>query len=453
MRTLASMIAVSSTLAGLAACGNENDPSVSGVYPTAGFIGRKVRVQVSGDATHWTSSTTLDFGPGITVDSVALASETALFAEITIANTVTPGLRDVVVNGDETITLKNAFEIEAPLSSSFLGTVAQGSIVPFTITNHDFDTPFDITSTGDGDFTPLVYTNLEFTPPPGVFMQIEDASPYSISGTMLINVDAAPGPFILESGAAGGTITTFASGENIDVQARTATPLTNGTRVDASISNPYQSFLYEFSTSGSPGLAQLRAATDDPNGVPAVAVLPESGSFDELLDDYAPSVTVVADQPQKLYAVVIDLDGFADYQFSLHPSSFMLNVASEAASNDTAQNAQTVSMPAQVTGASLSSNADVDWYKFTANAGDAGKRIHVKTTPGDQRCDPVIQLFTGTNAATELGDPSSDVDYHEDLVSTGTITAGNTYWVKVTWSTESTWAAANDSYNAAIFLE
>ncbi|MDX2091093.1 MAG: hypothetical protein SFX73_24750 [Kofleriaceae bacterium] len=452
MRTLASVLALSSALAGITACGNENDPSVSGVYPTAGFIGRTLRVQVSGDATHWTSSTTLDFGPGITVDSIALASETALFAEITIDDTVAPGLRDVVVKGEETLTLKNAFELESPVSANFLGTVAQGSVVQFTIINHDFDTPFDTTTTGDGFFTPIVYTNLELTPPPGVFMQIGEASPYSITGRMLINVEASPGPFVIESGAAGGLITTFASGENIDVQPRTAMPLTNGTRVDGQITNPYDSFLYEFTSSGSPGLALLRTATDDPNGVPGVAVLPESGSFDELID-YASSVAVVADQPQKLYAIVIDLDGFAGYPFSLHPSTFMLNTAPEAASNDTVQNAQVVTLPAQVTNASLSSDADEDWFKFTATAADAGKHLHVITTPGDQRCDPVVELFTGTNAGTAFGEPSSDADYHEDLVSTGTITAGNTYWVKVTWSPESTWGMANDSYNTAIFLE
>jgi hypothetical protein len=452
MRTLASVIALSSALASIAACGNESDPSVSGVYPTAGFLGRKLRVQVSGDATHWTSSTTLDFGPGITVDSVALASETALFAEITIADTVTPGLRDVVVTGDETITLKNAFEIESPLSASFVGTLAQGSIVSFTITNHDFDTPFDTTATGDGLVSPRVFTNLEFTPPPGVFMQIGNATPFSLSGTMLIDVEAAPGPFIIESGAAGGMITTFASGENIDIAARTATPLTSGTRVDATLSKPYDSYLYELTSSGSPGVALLRAATDDPNGVPGVAVLPESGSFDELID-YAPSVAAVADQPQKLYAIVVDLEGFAGYQFSLHPSTFMLDVAAEAASNETAQNAQNLTLPVQVTGATLSSANDVDWFKFTATATHAGKHIHVKTTPGDQRCDPVIELFTGTNAGTVFGDPSGDSDYHEDHVSEGALTAGSTYWIKVTWSTGSTWAAANDSYNAAIFLE
>lgn len=449
MRTLASVLALSSALAGIAACGNENDPSVSGVYPTAGFIGRKVRVQVSGDATHWTQSTTVDFGPGITVNSLALASETALFAEITIADTVTPGLRDVVVKGDETITLKNAFLIEPPVSVSFSGTVAQGSIATFSIVNHDFDTPFDLTTTGDGFFTPLVYTNLAVTPPDGVNMLIDDATSYSISGTMLINVKALPGPFVIESGPPGGLITTFASGENIDVTARTPTLLTSGTRADGTVVQPYDSFLYEFSTSQSPGLALLRASTTDPDANPRLAVLPESGSFDELIN-YAPSVALVADQPQKFYAVLVDLGGASGYSFAVHPLSMLLSIVAEAA-NETSATAQILTLPVQVSNASFSSGTDVDWYRFTAGANDGGKRIHVMTTPGDTRCDPFIEVFTGTNAGT-LFDESSDADYHEDLV-TGPITAGNTYWIKVSWSPETTWAAQNDSYNATVFLE
>jgi len=452
MRSLASVLALSSALAGFAACGNENDPSVSGVYPTAGFIGRDLRVQISGDATHWDQSTTVDFGPGITVNELSLASETALFAEITIDDTVTPGVRDVVVNGDEKITLKNAFEIESPISLSYVGTLAQGSVVQLTIVNHDFDTPFDTTTTGDGFFTPLVYTNLSVTPPDGVNIQIGSATAYSLSATMLIDVEAGAGPLVLESGPVGGLITTFASGESMDIQARAPQPLTSGTRADGSISTPFESHLYEFTTNQSPALGVLRTTTDDPAAVPAVAVLGSSGSFNELID-YAPTVSFVADVPQKVYAIVLDLDGLSGYSFSLHPSSAQLNVAQEAASNDTSNAAQTLTLPAQVTNASLSSDADVDWYKFTAAAGDAGKRIHVKTSPGDQRCDPLIELFTGTNAGTAFGDPSSDADYHEDHVSEGTISAGATYWIKVTWSPESTWMSANDSYNATFFLE
>jgi hypothetical protein len=452
MRTLASVLCLSGVLAGFAACGNENDPSVSGVYPTAGFIGRKLRVEVSGDATHWDPSTTVDFGPGITVDSIALGSETALFADITIDDTVSPGVHDVVVKGDGDITLKGGFTVESPISLSYQGTVAQGSFVQFTVVNHDFDTPFDTTTTGDGFFTPIEYTNLYFTPPPGVQMIVGDASAYSISGQMFIDTDAAPGPLVLESGPVGGLVATFASGENVDVQARTATPLTAGTRADGTIDAPFESHLYEFSTSQEPGLALLRTTAEDPNAGIGVIVLAASGSFNDLID-YAPSVAVVAEVPQKVYAIVIDLDGVSGYGYSVFPSSTGLFTATESASNDTVANAQALMLPAEVQNASMSSDADVDWYKVTTAQGDAGKHLHVITTPGDQYCDPVIELFDGTNGNTPFGDPSDDADYHENLLSADPVAANTTYWVKVTWSEASAWASQNDSYNAIVFLE
>ena len=130
---------------GLAGCAG-TDPSASGVFPTAGFLGRSVRVEISGDATAWGASSKVSFGEGITVDSVTVASPTALFADITIADTAPVGLRDVVVTGGDNVTLKQAFEIESPITITLRGSLAQGSIATVDVVNHDFDTPFDTTS-------------------------------------------------------------------------------------------------------------------------------------------------------------------------------------------------------------------------------------------------------------------------------------------------------------------
>src|SRR5687768_15759287 len=131
--------------------GGGTDESVSGVFPSSAFLGRTLRVEISGDATNWKDGTTLDFGAGVTVTNVKVASPTALFAEVTIAPDAAPGLRDVTVtNGGDRLVLAEAFQLESAITLKFNGSVAQGSVASFAINNHDFETPFDDTSTGDG---------------------------------------------------------------------------------------------------------------------------------------------------------------------------------------------------------------------------------------------------------------------------------------------------------------
>src|ERR1044071_5578542 len=97
----------------LAACGDSPDKSVSGVFPSSAFLGRKLRVEVSGDNTSWKPGTSVDFGAGITVQNVAVASPTTLFADITVLDNAAPGLRDVTV--DKKV-LKEAFQLESAIT-------------------------------------------------------------------------------------------------------------------------------------------------------------------------------------------------------------------------------------------------------------------------------------------------------------------------------------------------
>ena len=115
-----------------------------------------------------TSSSTIDFGAGITVSAVTVASQTALFADIVIGDAVTPGVRDVIVHGGgDTLTLKSAFEVESPIKVEFKGTLAQGSIATFTVRNLDFENPFDDTCTASSLFGCSEYGNLSVESPPG----------------------------------------------------------------------------------------------------------------------------------------------------------------------------------------------------------------------------------------------------------------------------------------------
>lgn len=105
----------------LSAAGCGADESVNGVFPSSGFLGRTLRVEVTGDNTSWGSGNGLDFGPGITVSNISVASPTTLFAEIVISDTAAPGLRDVIVTGDGGGALNDAFKLTSPLVVDWQG--------------------------------------------------------------------------------------------------------------------------------------------------------------------------------------------------------------------------------------------------------------------------------------------------------------------------------------------
>lgn len=442
MRNLASVV----LLLGVTACGG-TDPSASGVFPTAGFLGRQVRVEISGDATEWGASSKVSFGEGVTVDSVTVASPTALFADITIAPTAPIGLRDVVVTGGDNVTLKQAFEIESPITVTVRGTAAQGAVAVVDIVNHDFDTPFDTSSSGDGFFSPLVFTGVTATAGTGTRLQISDVSPYGMSATLLVDIDAQSGPLNIESGPTGAT-TQFPLGADIAIAARTAMPLTAGTPATASSTKGYESFLYEFTPAMFPALARFQASTTG-MGSPSIAVLPASGHFADLVGTGADQ-RQVAKTSGKFYAVLFDLSGeFGSY--SIKAGSAQLTIAADTEPGNNAANGATAcTLPCLVEGAALTTKTDEDWFKFTSGANDAGKKVRVRTLPGDDFTDTLVDV---TNAAgnTSLGGPSSDSGYHENFLS-AVIAATTTYGIHISASPE--WADDTQThYDALIYLE
>ena len=103
-------------------------PTASGVFPSQAFVGRQLRVEISGDATSWDSSSTpCRSAAAWTVGTVTAASATDLFADITIAQNAPVGMADVTVTaGGETFTLSKAFEIDVPGITGTAGVFAQG---------------------------------------------------------------------------------------------------------------------------------------------------------------------------------------------------------------------------------------------------------------------------------------------------------------------------------------
>lgn len=440
MRTLPPVLLI----ALVAACGG-TDPSASGVFPASGFLGRKMRVEISGDATEWGASTKVNFGEGVTVDSVDVASPTALFANITIADSAPVGERDVVVTGGDNVTLKAAFEIESPITISFRGNAAQGSIGVLDIVNHDFDTPFDTSSTGDGLFSPLVFTGMTAQAGNGVTINFDNVTPYGASATVLVDTDGATGPLSITSGPAGKS-TSFPLGEDFAIAPRTAMALTAGMNVTATATKPYESFLYEFTPAMFPSLARFQVTSTTTTARGRLAVTP-TGKFADLLGAAADQRVVAKNG--KFYAILFDFSGeLATYQ--VRAGSNMLTVVADTEpGNSTASGATACTLPCLVQGATLASKTDEDWFKFTSGANDGTKKVHVQTLAGDDFTDTVVDVLSA-NGNTSLGGPSDDGGYHEDFVSTA-IAASTGYTVKIFAS--AMFDATQSHYDALIYLE
>lgn len=415
-----------------AACGT--DASVSGVFPAEGFTGRSLRVEISGDATQWSGTPTLNMGDGVTVSRVSVASPTTLFADITIAADATPGLRDVTVIGDGTLTLDQAFELVPPIELSFAGLVAQGGAPYFTVTNHDFETPFDV-------------TNVTLETPLGTSFVISSASPFQLSGYALIDTDATPGPFSLSSGQ-----DLFDLGANIDIKPRTPVPLADG--ATGMLPSKGDSVLYSVDVAAVPALVRITATTSSMNGQPIGALL-RNGSW----TGAASARLSVQPSAGTFDVVMFDAGVAGGYSFSVRDQIEQLATAPEASGiNDTAQSALAASaLPFAEIGGTLSAG-DKDWIKVTLAAPAI---LHVHAFADDDSTDTAVDILGSgagnpsvlTNYMTKPVDdgqcfPLFGLACGEDVTSP--MLAAGTYYVVVT--TGGSFKATANMYSALVYL-
>lgn len=90
---------------------------ISDVEPNRGAAGRSLQVEIHGDFTKWKDSSLIEtdvtFGEGITVETLTVANEGFLLADIVIAPSALLGPRDVEVDGEEAL---GVFEVVAPFT-------------------------------------------------------------------------------------------------------------------------------------------------------------------------------------------------------------------------------------------------------------------------------------------------------------------------------------------------
>lgn len=437
-------------------CGGDDvDSQVSGVFPSEAFIGRQVRVEISGDQSTWSNGATVNFGDGITVDQVSVASPSALFADITIAPTAAAGLHDVTVtDGGETLTLAQSFELVPPVAVKVEGTLAQGSVAFLTINNLDFLNQFDPTTDADGNFV-----NTSLVGPPGTSFQVSSVDAFSISAAMLIDVDASSGPVTVTSGA---DTQVSSPGGDMTIAPRTAMPITAGTAATGTATDAFGTQLFEFTPGAGPALVTAVALADEPNANAQLVILGASGKWADGFqlfpltgffgDVLRQGFASVQQTPEKFYAIYFDNSGLSGYTFSMLADSVTLTPANEVATaHANNATAQQVAAPALVNNATLASDTEVDVYKVPVAAGDIGKSVHVVTTGAGSTADVVVEVFGGAAGTTSLGGPSDDALVDEDFTSTAIPAATTNVFVKVTPS--SFFDATLNAYLVSITFE
>jgi hypothetical protein len=440
----------------VAACGSDSTkPTASGIFPADGFTGRTLRVEISGDATNWKDGATVSFGQGVTVNSVAVASPTDLFADISIDPAAPPGLVDVTVTSGGTYTLAQAFELKSPVAISFVGDLDQGGFPAFTIKNFDFSTPFD----GTTDPSTGKFANLTITGPNGTGWIIGQVDAYSITGFASLDTDATAGTVSVMSGPAASAITSVTG--NMAVMPRTPTPLASGTAGTGTLMNENDTQLYGLTAAGSPSLVHIKLTTTDMKANPFPSILPASGHW----ADQIGSSWAVAPSGGQVYIVVFDGGTESGYTFQITAFGETLTTGGEG--NDTTNNVTTTApaittIPFMENPASISSATDKDYIKITVPAG--GKRIHVTTTSGDPNTDTQIDVL-GSNGTTSYTPPSAGgpgpgdgtqcgffgcSSFGEDFVS-NPVPAGTAY-IKVEAGQDPNYGPGYDSQHASYNL-
>jgi hypothetical protein len=399
---------------------SSGDESISGVIPGELFVGRSGDVLIIGNGTSWEEGgVQVSLGEGVTVDSVTVASPTALMVKATADAAAELGVRDVTVND---LSFAGAFELTSPVQvKSLRGQTAQGSIALVRLQNLDFANPFDTTAVGL--FT-LDYVNVAVSAGDGTVVQVASVEPYAMDITVLTGVSATAGPIDLEvlSGPEGEQ-QSFRYAAAWEVEAREPVALSAGEAASGSIDEPYQSALYQVSPEN---LSVISGFTysDSPDAAPAFVLLPASGSFDELVSYGQIGNAVGSDT---FYLVYWDNSGATGYSYNIAASvQAVQDSVEEAEPNQTTTKAQKpANLPALVTGAKLT-DTDEDWVRVKVPAG-GNKIIHAFTYGEDGLTDTVVQL-TASNGTSVLGQ-SSDAGYHDELYSDPM--GPGTYYVKI----------------------
>ncbi len=362
--------------------------SISGVVPARVFLSRTSVVTLSGYATSWSDATRVDFGPGITVTSLAVASPTALQAIIVTARDTPTGLRDVVVHdrGNEQ-RYAGAFQVQPPVVASFEGTMAQGALAQVRLQVVDTSIPLDTTSVTSLSGV-VSYPNIALSLPSGIANQATTSvSDFNASFVLSVDVDARPGTWDLAmtSGPAGAT-TEFPAPGMIPLGARDPAPIVPGQPAAGVTSEAFDSRLYEVALQA-PTIVDLAVSSTMGILNPSVALLPSSGHFADLLG-FGSLQTAVSSGP--LYPVYWENSGgIGPYDLNVVTTPVAQSVAATLADATPSGAIVVTALPFLLTDGDLSRGLGFDWVAVDA-PGPVTLRLQ---TTGDLQTDVRVTVY------------------------------------------------------------
>lgn len=414
--------------------GDKGDPatggsaSVNGLTPALAYLGRTVDVIISGDNTSWDDKSTVDFGDAkIKVNSVKAASPTALVANITVDPAATIGAHDIKVTdaaGSESF--KATFAVKSPLAVTVdqPAGVEQGGLAIVHLQMLDLTTPFDANN-----------ISASFSSATLGVLGTSVAGDFSMDILVQADVnEAAADVDILVSSGAKGMTTDSPAPKGLKVAARTPDALTD--MGSGKIATYTDTSLFKI-TPADAGLHFIQTTMGSMDGLPTVELLPKDGKWSSAIVKSYGLAALSTQSTDPIYAIVGDTGLLLNNPFAPPPPySFTITLfdspATAAAENEGAKGNDTpvlanavAKLPGLVQGAKLSSDTDVDYFKFNVPAGT--KTVHIASAGV---ADIIVKLVDVDGVAVLA--TSLDATVQEDL--TFDVAAPGDYFVEVSGS-------------------
>lgn len=400
--------------------------SINGLSPTRAFVGRTLQVSISGNNTEWseTAKPAVDFGAGITVNSVEVASPTALLVNVTVDPSAPAGAREVKA-GEQVF---KGFQVLEPLSAEVVaGDAAQGSKLYVSITNLDFvENPFNTATDQDGAYIGFgagVFDGAELAD--NVYALRFQAGVRDALMEVAIDVNAAAKAYDLVtiSGTSDDNLASSAVRGGLSVAARTPVAIT-AAGVPVQLASYYSSqlFVFEAATAG-PALINFAGESA------TVTLIPEGGSW----EDAVSGSVINAAAGDKYYVVVMNDDSDANTG-TLSVRSLSGTVFPEAEPNNTLAEANAVTaLPVRVEGEIVNTGtvaapvSDIDTFSFTAEAG-ATYFIDQIARGDDGSVDASLTIIGPDGEEIDLVDNAEDYTKESYVLNAG---EAGTYTVQV----------------------
>lgn len=358
-------------------------PSANAISPASGFLGRELDVQVGFSGGELTGTPTVDFGKGVTVSDVKVASPTLLTVHVSIAKDAEIGAHDVKVND---LVAKGAFKVAPSLKVTEAIKAEQGGLGGYLIDNLDSY----IFDTADGAFAITAGTDL-------VTFSASASGAYAAQSIFLIPPSTPAGSRQLAAHNLDATgapaISFYGESDTVKIATRAPESFTFGTpKAGLSFASAYGSKLYSFaSTANENALLVLNMHVDADELTSLIGVLWNAGGTAKdragilksvetvgpyelpLEPPYDINFTLpVTGASRSFFLSILETSGEKGTKFDFAPTSVAATVVAEGATaHDTQATAQAFTAADVGSGNILTgeiTDDKSDWYKFTVAA-------------------------------------------------------------------------------------